>query len=65
MLKLSEQGIISKFSDLNVVDVHVVEFQEAIRHCIPQIIALLSDPTGDVRIAAADALFKLSEQGNI
>ena len=51
-----------KFSELNVVHVLLVEFRESIRQSIPQIIALLSDWGGG---AGADALSKLSEQGDI
>ena len=63
--KLSEYGNISSFFDLNVVDVLVAEFREAIRHHIPQIIALLSHGEWDVRGVGAGALSKLSEQGNV
>ena len=50
---------------MNIVDVLVAEFRESIRPAIPQIIALLRDSEWNVRGAGADALSKLSEQGNI
>jgi len=43
----------------------LADFRESIRPAIPQIIALLSDNTSYVRKAGADALAKLSEQGNV
>ena len=65
LAKLSEQGIkFSEFSDLNIADVLVAEFRELIRPAIRQIIALLSHNEWEVREAGADALSKLSEQGN-
>ena len=41
------------------------EFRELVRHAIPQVIALLSHRELNVRRVGADALSKLSEQGNI
>jgi hypothetical protein len=40
-------------------------FQESIGLAVSQVIALLSHNNGYVRIAGADALGKLSEQGEI
>ena len=62
--KLSEQRKVSKNSDLNVIDVYVAEFREAITNCISLIFDLLLK-TEDVRKAGADALLMLSKQGNI
>ena len=42
----------------------VAELQKTIRLAIPQIIAFLSHSEERVRRAGADALSKLSEQGN-
>ena len=54
-------------SDLTwtVVDVFVAEFRESITHAIPKIVAFLSLPELNVRKAGADALSKLSGQGNV
>ena len=41
------------------------EFRELVRDAIPQIIDLLSDSELNVRRAGADALSKLSDEGNI
>ena len=41
------------------------EFRELVRHAIPQIIDLLWHEELNVRGAGAEALSKLSEQGNI
>ena len=46
-----------------MADVLAAEFRESIRPAIPQIIPLLSDSDFDVRKVGADALVKLSEQG--
>ena len=54
-----------KFSDLDNTDAFVAEFQESIKPAIPEIVSLLSDHEGNVRIAGAGALSKLSEQGNV
>ena len=54
-----------KISDLTVVDVLVAEFRESISPIIPEIISLLFDWEINVRKAAADALWKLSEQGKV
>ena len=43
----------------------VAEFRESIRHATPPIIGLLSHSELNVRKAGADALSKLSEQGDI
>ena len=43
----------------------VAEFRESIRHAILQIIGLLSHSELNVRKAGADALSKLSEQGEV
>ena len=51
--------------DLNVADVLVAEFRESIRHAIPQIVSLLTNGERNARIAGADALSKLSEQGKV
>ena len=53
------------FFDLDDTDVFVAEFQESIQPAIPKIVSLLSDDQWDVRIAGADALSKLSEQGKV
>jgi HEAT repeat protein len=39
------------------------EFRESIRIFIPQMVKLLKDNNWNVRVAAAEALSKLSEQG--
>ena len=65
--KLSEQGNISQFSELNNVDVlFVVEFQVSISVAIPQIITFLKfqSHTG-ICEAGANALVTLSEQGKV
>jgi len=43
----------------------LVEFRESIQPAIPHIISLLSHKTSYARKAGADALSKLSEQGNV
>ena len=48
-----------------MADVLAAEFRELIRPAIPQIISLLSDIDLDVRRVGADALVKLSEQGEL
>jgi len=48
-----------------ITEMIVDEFRESIRPAIPQIIALLSDSDEDVRMAGANALSNLSEQGSI
>jgi hypothetical protein len=64
--KLSEHGKISKKnSNLTIVNVLVVEFQESIMHAIPKIIAFFSVTELNLRKVAADALSKLSGQGNM
>ena len=54
-----------KFSDMNDSDVLIAVFRESIGLAIPQIIGLISDGESDVCCAGADALVKLSEQGNV
>ena len=53
------------YFDLNIIDVFVAEFQEAIRPHIPEIISFLSNSVSDVRKVGADILSKLSEQGKV
>ena len=53
------------YFDLNNTDVLVAEFRESIRPAIPKIGSLLSDGQWSVRVAGADALSKLSEQGKV
>lgn len=65
LAELSEQGKVLKKSGLNVVDVLVAVFQMSIRPAIPQIIAFLGHSEFYVCGAGADALSKLSEQGDI
>ena len=50
---------------MNIADVLVAKYRESIMIAIPQIIALLSDKMTYVREAGADALSKLSEQGEV
>ena len=61
----SQSEVRYKFSDLNDADVFVDEFRESIKLAIPEIVSLLSDGEWNVRISAADALSKLSEQGMV
>ena len=61
----SQSKVRYKFSDLDDTDVFVAEFRESIGHAIPEIVSLLSDGDWNVRIAGADALSKLSEQGKV
>ena len=61
----SQSKVSHKISVLNVINVLVAVFQEAIRHCIPQIIDLMWNRNLDVSRAGAYALLKLSEQGNV
>jgi HEAT repeat protein len=63
LLKLSEQGKNIKYSGLALLMSSVAEFQESIGSTIPQIIAFLSDSDSYVRLAGANILLKLSEQG--
>ena len=61
----SQSKVRYKFSDLDDTDVVAAEFRESIRLAIPEIFSLLSDGEGNVRIAGAGALSKLSEQGKV
>ena len=61
----SQSKVSHNISVLNVINILVAVFQEAIMHYIPQIIDLMWNENFDVCRAGADALLKLSEQGNI
>ena len=61
----SQSKVSHNFFVLNVINVLVAVIQEAIRHCIPQIIDFMWNRNLFVRRAGADALLKLSEQGNV
>ena len=61
----SQSKVRYTFSDLNDADVFVDEFRESIKLAIPEIVSLLSDGDLIVRMAGADALVKLSEQGKV
>ena len=65
LVKLSEEGKVLKFSDLNVVDELAAEFRESIKLAIPKIIDLLWHVEPNVCKVGADALSKLSKQGKI
>lgn len=53
-------------SNLNIVDVlSVAEFRESIRAAIPQIVNLLRPWKSYICELGANALLKLSEQGNV
>ena len=58
----SQSKVRYTFSDLNDADVFV---DETIKLAIPEIVSFLSDGERNVRISAADALSKLSEQGMV
>lgn len=64
LAKLSEQGNISIKSGVVLLKIIAVEFRQSIRESIPQIMDFLQDKAYDVRIAGAEAVAKLSEQGN-
>ena len=61
----SQRMVRYKCSDLNNADLLVAELRESIRPAIPKIITLIGDGDRNVRIACADALSKLSEQGKV
>ena len=61
----SQRMVRYKCSDLNNADVLVAEFRDSIKPAVPQIVSFLSNDNQNVRIAGADALSKLSEQGNV
>ena len=61
----SQRKVRYQISDLDDADVFVAEFRESIRPAIPEIVSFLSDGERNVRISAADALSKLSEQGMV
>ena len=63
--RISQSKVRYNFSNLNDADVLVAEFRESIMPAIPEIISLLSDSDLSVRMAGADALSELSEQGNV
>ena len=63
--RISQSKVRYNFSNLNDADVLVAEFRESIMPAIPEIISLLSDSNLSVRMAGADALSELSEQGNV
>jgi hypothetical protein len=66
LTKLSEQGKVLNYSDLNVVDVLVAEFRESIKPAIPYMITFLNPSIApDVLKAVANALSKLSDNGKI
>ena len=50
---------------MKVADVLVAEFRESIKRAIPQIVSILSNGERNLRIAGANALSKLSEQGKV
>jgi HEAT repeat protein len=63
LLKVSEQGKNIKYSGLALLMITIAQFQESIVSAIPQIIAFLNDNHLGVRLAGANTLLKLSEQG--
>ena len=63
--RISQSKVRYNFSNLNDADVLVAEFRESIMPAIPEIISLLSDSDLSVRMAGADALSELSEQGKV
>ena len=65
LLKLSEQGKVSKIFGLNIIDVLVAEFRDSVRPTIPRIVALLCDRDWPVCKEDLDVLLKLSEQGKV
>jgi HEAT repeat protein len=63
--KLSQQGKRGKWSSLAFLMEVIAEFRPAIATIIPAIVVLLNDSESSVRVACAEALSTLSEQGNI